>query len=129
MTATTKFNGIELAKTVSKFKREILNPKLNELKGINYKTAFKLFAQINEIVGTEIVKFEAVKGTLHTYKVSNRLRYNDSYKQGYYIKVTFLNEKYEAHTKDTYASYNFANWINDTFGDVFELAKNIRENV
>ena len=129
MTNTAKFNGIELAKSVSKFKREILNPRLNELKGINYKTAFKLFAQINNIVGTEIVKFEAVKGTLHTYKVSNMLRYNDSYKQGYYIEVTFLNKKYEAHNKDTYAAYNFANWINDTFGNVIELAKIIRENV
>lgn len=129
MTNTATFNGIELAKTVSKFKREILNPKLDELKGVNYKTAFKLFAQINKIVGTDIVKFSAEKETLHTYKVSNRLRYNDNYKDGYNIKVTFLNAKYEAHNKDTYAAYNFANWINDTFGNVFELAKNIRENV
>ena len=122
------FNGIELAKTASKFKREILSPKLEELKGINYKTAFKFFKQINEIVGCEIISYSAEKETLHNYQVSNRLRYNDSYKEGFRIKVSFLNAKYEAHNKDNYAAFNFANWINDNFGNVFELARSIRES-
>ena len=125
---TTTFNGIELAKAVSKFKREKLTPKLDKLQGINYKTAFKLFADINQIVGFEVIKFSAEKETLHTYQVKDRLRYNDSYKQGYNIVVEFIGKKYEAHTKEQYASWNFANWINDTFGDVFKLAKIIREN-
>ena len=121
-----EFKGMDLAKAVINFKRNILNPKLKVYKGINYKSAFKFFKEINEIVGFEVFKFEAIKEELHTYKVSDRMRYNDNYKAGFTIEVSFLGNEYNSHNKEKNAAFYLANFIKECLGDTFELANRIR---
>ena len=97
-------------KAINEF-RNILSEKRNDMKSVTYKTVQNFFEQMNALLDCEYFKFEANKGTYHSYQVKDRLRYNDSYKDGQFIKMAIGSESYEYHTKQPDAAWNMNNFV------------------
>lgn len=120
----------ETVKAINIFRNEI-SAKRDEMKSVSYKTVQHFFKEMNELLEYEYFKFEIVKGVYHSYNVVDRLRCNDSYKDGYFIKISIGNEKYDYHTKEQNAAWNMNLFVKtalskggaEIFAEVRELKK------
>jgi hypothetical protein len=117
---------IEAIKAINQF-RTNLSEKRNDMKSVTYKQVENFFKEMNFLLGYEYFKFEATEGTHHSYKVINRLRYNDSYKQGLFIKMAIGCETYEYHTKQSNAAWNMNNFVQNTLKNGVEVIVEVRK--
>ena len=97
---------------INAFVRE-MKEKRENLKTVSYKTVVNFFSEMNKVLGYDYFKMQTNEGELHTYSVKNRLRCNDSYKNGLYIDMQIGDKHYSYHTKQAGAAWNMNNFVLD----------------
>lgn len=131
-TLNTKPSALQVAKFLSNRKREIA-VKWNNNKAINYKRIVEICKELNEMVGYEVIAVSLHEGELHNYKMSNRLRYADTYQKGTFMSFeckVAMGMNFEGHTKKTLNAWNLtAHFYNIVLESPLNFAKAIVDKI